>query len=130
MSEIFTDEHVTATLTDGVLHLAWAADVADDERGIALAHELTAALARALKSQPPGSIKMLVDLMPIRKSAPKANSIFLEWLRRDWRVFRVTAFASSNVLLRSSLKVASLVPGINVNGFATVDEARAFLDRS
>jgi uncharacterized membrane protein len=130
MSEIFQDEHVTATLADGLLHLAWARDVSDDAKGIALAQQLTAALGRAVHGQKPSSIAMLVDLMAIRKAAPKANAVFLEWLRRDWRVFRVTAFASSNILLRSSLKVASLIPGINVNGFATVEEARAFLARS
>lgn len=130
MSEIFQDEHVTATLADGLLHLAWAKEVRDDVQGVELARQLTGALSHALQGHAPASIAMLIDLMAIRTAAPKANAIFLEWLRKDWRVFRTTAFASSNILLRSSLKVASLIPGIHVNGFGTVEEARAFLARS
>lgn len=129
MTDIFHDEHVTVTQANGCLHLAWAKDVVDGPEAVDLARRLTDALGRAVREAPPKSMTMLVDLMVIKKPAPKANAVFLEWLRRDWRSFRSTAFASRNTLLRSTIKVASLLPGIQVSGFATVEEARAHLER-
>lgn len=127
MRTIFDDEHVSVTLTDGCLQLAWAKDVVDGPDAIVLAQRLTGALSQTVREAPPRSLTMLVDLMVIKKPAPKANAVFLEWLRGDWRSFRSTAFASQNTLLRSTIKVASLLPGIHVSGFATVEEARAYL---
>ena len=129
MTTIFHDEHVTVTLENRCLHLGWTKDVEDGPEAVELARRLTEALARAVHEAPPKSMTMLVDLMVIKKPAPKANAVFLEWLRQDWRSFRATAFASRNTLLRSTIKVASLLPGIHVSGFATVDEARAHLEK-
>lgn len=129
LTNIFQDEHVAVTLENGCLHLAWAKDVVDGPEAVDLARRLTHALGRVVREAPPKSMTMLIDLMVIRKPAPRANAVFLEWLRRDWRSFRSTAFASRNTLLRSTLKVASLLPGIHVSGFSTVEEARAHLEK-
>ena len=129
MRNIFDDEHVAVTLENGCLHLGWTKDVVDGPEAVELARRLTEALGRVVREAPPKSMTMLVDLMVIQKPAPKANAVFLEWLRRDWRSFRATAFASRNTLLRSTIKVASLLPGIHVAGFATVEEARAHLEK-
>lgn len=129
MTEIFHDEHLTVNLENGCLHLGWKKDVEDGPEAVDLARRLTETLSRTVREAPPKSMTMLIDLMVIKKPAPKANAVFLEWLRRDWRSFKATAFASRNTLLRSTIKVASLLPGIHVSGFATVDEARAYLDR-
>src|SRR5690606_25139268 len=129
MTILFEDEHVNVTLAGHRIQLAWKKDVVDGPEAVALARRLTEALGKAVRSLPSESVTMLVDLMVIKKPAPKANAVFLEWLRRDWRCFRQTAFASRNTLLRSTIKVASLLPGIQVSGFATVEEARAHLER-
>lgn len=126
-SKIFEDEHVEIILADGLLHIAFLKTVPDEQLGIPLARAVTANLARELSDVPDRSLQILIDVTRVQRTAPRANAIFMDWVKRDWRLFRVVAFATNNVLLRSSLKVASLLPGININGFPTVEEAREFL---
>ncbi len=125
--KIFDDEHLEIVLSDGILHLSFLKTVPDEQLGVPLARAVTAALAAELADVPDRSLQMLIDVMRVERTAPRANAIFMDWVKRDWRLFRAVAFATSNVLMRSSLKVASLLPGIRINGFATLEEAQAFL---
>lgn len=125
--KIYVDEHLEIVLSNGVLHLAFLKTVPDEQLGVPMARAVTAALGNALAEVPDRSLQMLIDVMRVQRTAPRANAIFMDWVKRDWRLFRVVAFATSNVLLRSSLKVASLLPGINIHGFSTVEEAKGFL---
>jgi len=125
--KIFDDEHLEIVLSDGILHLSFLKTVPDEQLGVPLARAVTAALAAELADVPDRSLQMLIDVMRVERTAPRANAIFMDWVKRDWRLFRAVAFATSNVLMRSSLKVASLLPGIRINGFASLEEARAFL---
>jgi len=43
-------------------------------------------------------------------------------------VFSICVFATSSALLRSSIKVLGLIPGLELRGFETEEEARRFLE--
>lgn len=134
MKKLFDNGRVVAQLVGSRVEILWNAPTEEDALRRAEAQmpseilRLLDALVVAVEGRAPGSMSLLVSIHGASKRYTDIFSGALEWLRKYRHVFSLCVFATRNTLVRSSIKVLGLLPGIELKGFETEEEARRYLD--
>jgi hypothetical protein len=86
-----------------------------------------AALDKALVEHPGKKVLVLVDLMVVKKTFPRATAAYTQWLLGHRSDIKAGAFATGSFLLRTGVSAAMIVPGLTMKGFSDLEDAKKFL---
>jgi hypothetical protein len=128
MPELYRNDYMTVTETDGQVTLSWNREEPNDEHSVGTAKEVTKALDAALAAlKPDAKVLVLVDLMVVKKTFPRATAAYTQWLVGHRGRIKAGAFATGSFILRTAVSGAMLIPGLTMKGFSNLEDARAFL---
>ena len=127
MPELYRNDYMTVTETDGQVTLSWSREEPNDDHSVGTAKEVTKALDKALTDNPDAKVLVLVDLMVVKKTFPRATAAYTQWLVGHRSRIKAGAFATGSFILRTAVSGAMLIPGLTMKGFSNLDDARAFL---
>jgi hypothetical protein len=72
-------------------------------------------------------VLVLVDLMVVKKTFPRATAAYTQWLLGHRARIKAGAFATGSFMLRTAVSAAMLVPGLTMKGFSDLEDAKKFL---
>lgn len=124
--ELYRNDYMTVTEDAGYLTLAWTREEPSDEHSVATAK----AVAKALDSQLEraiGRYLVLVDLMVVKKTFPRATAAYTQWLLGHRDRVKAGAFATGAFFLRTAVSASMLIPGVTMKGFSNIEDAKAYL---
>ena len=127
MPELYRNDYMTVTETDGQVTLSWTREEPSDEHSVGTAKAVTAALDKALSENPGIKVLVLVDLMVVKKTFPRAIAAYTQWLLGHRAQIKAGAFATGSFILRTAVSGAVIIPGLTMKGFSSLEDARAFL---
>ena len=127
MPELYRNDYMTVTETDGQVTLSWTREEPSDEHSVGTAKQVTAALDKALAENPGIKVLVLVDLRVVKKTFPRATATYTQWLLGHRAQVKAGAFATGSFILRTAVSASMIIPGITMKGFKNLDDARAFL---
>ena len=127
MEELHRDEYVSVIFDAGRVTMSWAREEPDDDHAVKTSKTVQAAMDKFLDAHPGEKFAVLVDLIAVKKSFPRAIASFTSWLLSHRDRIKVGAFATKSFLLRAGLTTAILVPGVTMKGFGDLDDAKKFL---
>ncbi len=133
-TELFDNGRVVARLIGSRIEIIWTAPTGETERQKAESEMpsqiglLLDALRPVVADREPGSLSLLLVVRGVNKRYADILGAAVDWLRNFRHVFSICVFATSSALLRSSIKVLGLIPGLELRGFETEEEARRFLE--
>jgi hypothetical protein len=128
MTELFRTDYLTVTLDGSLLTLGWSREEPSDEHSVATAKQTQAVLDKHLADNPGVRLRVLVDLMVVKKTFPRATAVYTAWLLSHRASVIGGAFATKSMIMRAFLAGAVLVPGITMKGFSDLGDAKKFLD--
>src|SRR4051794_18035770 len=129
MPELYRNDYMTVTADepqDWVI-LSWSREEPSDEHSVGTAKAVTAALDKALVEHPGRKMFVLVDLMVVKKTFPRATAAYTQWLLGHRADIKAGAFATGSFLLRTGVSAAMIVPGLTMKGFSDLEDAKKFL---
>jgi hypothetical protein len=127
MPELYRNDYMTVTENDGQVTLSWSREEPNDEHSVGTAKEVTKALDGALAANPDAKVLVLVDLMVVKKTFPRATAAYTQWLIGHRARIKAGAFATGSFILRTAVGAAMIIPGLTMKGFSNLEDARAFL---
>jgi len=127
MPELYRNDYMTVTETDGQVILSWSREEPNDEHSVGTAKEVSKALDKALADHPGQKFLVLVDLMVVKKTFPRATAAYTQWLLGHRAQIKAGAFATGSFILRTAVSAAMIIPGLTMKGFSSLDDAKAFL---
>ena len=126
-TELYRNEYMQATIDGDRITLHWDREEPDDAHAIQTARAVTAAIDERRKEHPNERFTVLVDLLVVKKTFPRATATYTAWLLGHRSVLRGGAFATKAMLLRASVAAALIIPGLTMKGFSDLQDAEAFL---
>jgi hypothetical protein len=126
MQELYRNDYMTVVEDNGWITLGWTREEPNDEHSVGTSKEVTKALD-ALLPQASGKYLILVDLMCVKKTFPRATAAYTQWLLSHRDRIKAGAFATGSFLLRAGVSAAMLIPGLTMKGFSKLEDAKAFL---
>ncbi|MGZ3417833.1 MAG: STAS/SEC14 domain-containing protein [Polyangiales bacterium] len=129
MPELYRNDYMTVTADepkDWVI-LSWSREEPSDEHSVGTAKAVQVALDKALVDHPNTNVLVLVDLMVVKKTFPRATASYTQWLLSHRSRIKAGAFATGSFLLRTAVSAAMIVPGLTMKGFSDLDDAKKFL---
>lgn len=134
MQELFNNGRVIARLVGTRIEITWQAPTEEAALHQAEAQmsseieRLLSALREVVEGRAPGSLSLLVVIRGANKRYTDTMSGAIDWLRSYRKVFSLCVFATQSALMRSSIKVLGLLPGVELRGFETEAAARSYMD--
>jgi len=127
MPELYRNDYMTVTETDGQVTLSWTVEEPNDEHSVGTARAVTKALDKALADNPGIKVLVLVDLMVVKKTFPRATAAYTQWMLGHRAQIKAGAFATGSFILRAAVSSAMLIPGLTMKGFSSLEDAKKFL---
>ena len=127
MAEVLRNDYLAVTGEDDFLTLAWHKEEPDDAHATATAETVTGALEGLFAKDRNRRFRVLIDLIAVRKTFPRAIATYATWLVSHKGQIRAGAFATKSMLLRAAVSAAVLIPGLTMKGFSDLDQAKAFV---
>lgn len=133
--ELYRNDYMTASLASAEeaggarLVLAWQREEPSDDHSVETARKVAAALDAMVAEPNAAKFAVLVDLMVVKRTFPRAIALYTAWLLKNRAHIRGGAFATKSMLLRAAISTAILVPGLTMKGFSDLDDAKAFLKK-
>lgn len=127
MPELYRNDYMTLVEADGQLTLSWSREEPNDEHALGTARAVTKALDDHMHHAQGKKFLVLVDLMVVGKTFPRATAAYTQWMLGHRDKIKAGAFATRSFLLRTAVSAAMIVPGLTMKGFSNLDDAGAFL---
>ena len=127
--EIYRNDYMTTTVDGDRLTLHWDREEPNDAHAAQTARAVTAAIDAYLGSHAAERVAVLVDLLVVKKTFPRATATYTAWMLGHRARIRGGAFVTKSLILRASVAAALIVPGLTMKGFSDLREAEAFLDK-
>lgn len=125
--ELYRNDYMTVREDDGYLILAWTKEEPSDEHSVGTAKHVTAALDKNMERAAGRKFLVLVDLMCVSKTFPRATAAYTQWLLGHRAQVKAGAFATGSFILRTAVSASMIIPGITMKGFKNLDDAKAYL---
>ena len=126
MTELYRNDYMTVTEDAGWLTLAWTREEPSDEHSVVTAKAVTKALDAQL-DRAVGKYLVLVDLMVVKKTFPRATAAYTQWLLSHRDRVKAGAFATGAFILRTAVSASMIIPGVTMKGFSNLVDAKAYL---
>lgn len=126
-TELYRNEYMQTTLDDGRITLHWDREEPNDAHATDTAKAVTAAMDAHLAKDPSIRVSVLVDLLCVKRTFPRATATYTTWLLGHRHAIKGGAFVTKSMLLRASVSATLIVPGLTMKGFSDLDDAKGFL---
>ena len=125
--ELYRNDYMTVTENDGWLILAWTKEEPDDTHSVGTAKAVAAALDAQIERAAGRKFLVLVDLMCVKKTFPRATAAYTQWLLGHRAHVKAGAFATGGFILRTAVSASMIIPGVTMKGFSTLEDAKSYL---